>query len=415
MEEKLKWVESNGIYYPTRFVKEPIEKLEQGIYQVYKSKTPFDQKIGLQLIEPGKFKFDFKLYDLGTEEIETRIINTWNSDIFKATNKNLGVIYNGVKGTGKTVGAKVLCNKFDLPVIVVSEYEDGLLEFIQSLDFECIIFLDEAEKVFSGEERDQLLLKVIDGVFSSSRKLFILTTNNLSINTNLIDRPSRIRYIKEFEDISSKSIDELLTDYLIDKSLTEEVKTYIKRNLRLVTVDIVLNIIQEINIHGSLPGNCLNIASKSYTKKLLTIKPGDNFDILSMEDISNIRKELLKVLGNTKEINNRPEGEEELKIVYPELDLSEYQEYVDKDYTSYDLSDILGWVVDKYFHIAPKQSDYESHYRCSVTHFSFWTNDMYIGLVDENKEHKVINMDKKKEVFQIGELYTGNMIGAFLL
>ncbi len=63
-----------------------------------------------------------------------------------------------------------------------------MLEFIQSLCFEAIILIDEAEKTFDEEE--DVLLKMIDGVYNSKRKLYILTTNELNIDENLLGRPN---------------------------------------------------------------------------------------------------------------------------------------------------------------------------------------------------------------------------------
>ena len=89
-----------------------------------------------------------------------------------------------------------------LPVIVISKPMDGMLEFIQSLCFESVILIDEAEKTFYDDR--EVLLKMIDGVYNSKRKLYILTTNKLTVDENLLGRPGRIRYIKEFNNLSTR-------------------------------------------------------------------------------------------------------------------------------------------------------------------------------------------------------------------
>ena len=78
--------------------------------------------------------------------------------------------------TGKTIAAKLLCNKIGLPVIVISKPMDGMLEFIQSLCFEAIILIDEAEKTFDEEE--DVLLKMIDGVYNSNENCISLRLTN---------------------------------------------------------------------------------------------------------------------------------------------------------------------------------------------------------------------------------------------
>lgn len=47
-----------------------------------------------------------KIYDLGCDEMLRTIKKTWESDVFVKGEKNLGVIFNGLKGTGKTLSAK---------------------------------------------------------------------------------------------------------------------------------------------------------------------------------------------------------------------------------------------------------------------------------------------------------------------
>lgn len=301
MNNKQKWIIDNGIYFPS-FERKLIDKLDLGIYQIVAIKSPFGVKIGLKYLGE-KFEFSYKIYSLGTDYIENRIIGTWNSKEYFKTGKNLGVIYNGKKGAGKTVAAKVLCNKLNLPVIVVAEYMDGLLEFIQSLDFECVVLIDEAEKVFDNEdnEKDQLLLKVIDGVYNSSRKLYILTTNRLSLNDNLISRPSRIRYIKQFNGIPVEAIDELIKEKLTVPSKASELKDYISSKCTDLTIDIVENLITEVNIHGDLPKEeILNISCLNLERLVIGITSETPELNLSVEKIRGLSNYIKYTLGITE-------------------------------------------------------------------------------------------------------------------
>ena len=137
-------------------------------------------RIGLEKIAES-FIVNFKVYGTEGKAINDHIIHTWNSDVFQKSGKNLGVIFNGLKGTGKTIAAKQLCNRLGLPTIVVSKPVDGLLEFIQALNFEAAVLIDEAEKTF--DEESEILLKMIDGVYNHRRKLYILTTNSRWMTT----------------------------------------------------------------------------------------------------------------------------------------------------------------------------------------------------------------------------------------
>jgi SpoVK/Ycf46/Vps4 family AAA+-type ATPase len=84
------------------------------------------------------------------------------------------------KGSGKTVCAKILANKMELPVIIIKtwgEANQSMIEYLGSFNFDCVLFFDEFEKQF--EEKDSTVLQIMDGVYNNteSRKIFLLTTN----------------------------------------------------------------------------------------------------------------------------------------------------------------------------------------------------------------------------------------------
>ena len=268
---KQKWINDGGILYPIPGYASLLTSPGNGIFRIYEQ--PQTKRLGLEKID-DTFRFDFKIYDLDCEDIMSKIIKTWSSDLFRESNKNLGVIFNGLKGTGKTIAAKLLCNRIGLPVIVISKPVDGMLEFIQSLHFESIILIDEAEKTFREEQ--EVLLKMIDGVYNDMRKLYILTTNKLSIDENLLGRPGRIRYIKEFSNLSAKAVNDVIDDNLKDTSLKEEVLKVVD-SLEISTIDILKAIIDECNIMGSVPSDStLNIPKAKYKMQIVSF---DNLEL----------------------------------------------------------------------------------------------------------------------------------------
>lgn len=235
-----KWKEDGNVYTIGDTSKQR-DSLPVAIYTLNKSMFGFY----LEKIEDS-FEFNHKLYGLERSLIN-RVVKTWTS-----TNKNLGVLLNGLKGTGKTVTSKVICNELKMPVILIGENPDGggIPEFLSEIDQDVIVFIDEYEKVF-GQEAD--LLTVMDGVLSTtSRKLFLLTTNNTYINDNLLQRPSRIRYHKTFKDLGPDVIEEIVDDVLINREFKEAVITAIS-NLEVITIDVVKSIIEEVNIHNEHP------------------------------------------------------------------------------------------------------------------------------------------------------------------
>ena len=265
-----KWVNEGGVYFPISGDTVLLRTPGEGIFNVVKSPNPMDARLGLQRIG-DTFEFNFKIYELGCDEMLKTIKKTWESDVFVKGEKNLGVIFNGLKGTGKTLSAKLLCNALDLPVVIVQYPYEGLVNFLQSLCFECIIFIDEAEKTFKKGEDDDVLLRLIDGVYNQTRKLYILTTNQLTLNDNLLGRPGRIRYRFEFSNLLPKAINDYLDDNL-QPQFADQRRSILNQVdlLEISTIDILKALVDEVNIHGQLPENmCLNIPTAKHAFEIL--------------------------------------------------------------------------------------------------------------------------------------------------
>lgn len=217
------------------------EGLPKGIYEVKLSMTGFYlSKIA------ESFTFDYKLYGLNQKFIDY-VLKTYEN-----TTGNLGVLLDGIKGTGKTVTAKELCNRLQLPVILVqsmgNDTNSKLIKYLStSIDFDCIFFFDEYEKEFKNSSD---VLSFMDGTYNSIyRKVFLLTTNELNVDPNLLGRPSRIRYKKSFSNLSEEVTREILNDILEDKTAIEKV-IELTHSMNIITIDLIKAIATEINIHG---------------------------------------------------------------------------------------------------------------------------------------------------------------------
>ena len=217
------------------------EGLPKGIYEVKVSMTGFYlSKIA------ESFTFDYKLYGLNQKFIDY-VLKTYEN-----TTGNLGVLLDGIKGTGKTVVAKELCNRLQLPVILVQsmgvDTNSKLIKYLStSIDFDCIFFFDEYEKEFKNSSD---VLSFMDGTYNSIyRKVFLLTTNELNVDPNLLGRPSRIRYKKSFSNLSEEVTREILNDILEDKTAIEKV-IELTHSMNIITIDLIKAIATEINIHG---------------------------------------------------------------------------------------------------------------------------------------------------------------------
>ncbi|MCQ2225727.1 MAG: ATP-binding protein [Paludibacteraceae bacterium] len=287
MEVKQKWEKQGGVFFPIPGDTTLHITPGMGVFQVCEIKGLGGTRMGLKKMAE-RFTFNFKVYDLGVDETIDRIKFTWDSDLFVNSQKNLGVIFNGLKGTGKTIAAKVLCNKMNIPVLIVNNPSDGLLGFIQSLCFECVVLIDEAEKTF--DEDGDVLLQMIDGVYNETRKLYILTTNKLSLDDNLLGRPGRIRYIKQFGNLTAKAVTDYIDDNLKDKSKVDMILNVVDL-LEISTIDILKAIVDEVNIHGAISDNSmLNIPKSTYKVDVVCFDevPKNRFDELKSFIISRL-------------------------------------------------------------------------------------------------------------------------------
>jgi hypothetical protein len=242
---KTSWFE-NGHEYHYGEVSNQVDKLPVGIFNI--KENPRTGKLYLCKVE-NEFKFNHKIYGLEKDFIQ-RVKRTYDS-----VQDNLGLLLTGIKGTGKSVTAKLICNLMNLPIIVVDGKYDGLPSFISELQQNVVIFIDEYEKIY---KEDADVLTVMDGIFKSEYKhVFLLTTNDLYINRNMLQRPGRIRYVKTYEDLTQDVVEEIIDDLLINKSHKDDCIKSISK-LQIITVDLVKSIIQEVNIHDEAPSKFMD-------------------------------------------------------------------------------------------------------------------------------------------------------------
>src|SRR5690606_9678356 len=128
-----------------------IDNLPVAVYKLH-----FNELLNELFLSKNSDKFELpeKVYGFESKFVE-RLIKT-----YKETSNNLGVLLNGLKGTGKTVTGKVFCNNINLPIIIVDAKYDILPSFINSIQQDIVLFFDEYEKVY--DDYDDSLLSVMD-------------------------------------------------------------------------------------------------------------------------------------------------------------------------------------------------------------------------------------------------------------
>lgn len=224
----------NGVYIPTEH--EVVKTLPIGLYNLQYNSRKYCAEVKYIT---DQFNIPKRLYCLDRPFVE-RVKKT-----FQRQDRHLGVLLNGYKGSGKSMLAKVLCNELNLPIFVLNEVLDGdeIQVFCAALNQDCVIFLDEYEKVFG---RDGKLLSLMDGSLNLNCKiLFLLTSNEMEINDNLLNRPSRIFFVKQFKGLEPSECEEIVSDFIEDKEMRERVLNIVS-NFEEVTIDNIMTFLQEV-------------------------------------------------------------------------------------------------------------------------------------------------------------------------
>lgn len=165
--------------------------------------------------------------------------------------KNTGVILEGEKGSGKTLFTKLASaalRKQNVPTIIINQpYNSQMLgPFLESIDMECCVILDEFEKVFDDGKKQNQLLTILDGVFTS-KKLFIITLNQVyGLSQFFKNRPGRFFYSFSYKNLEKEFIQEYCERNLKDKSRLSQVVNYCNIFSHL-NFDMLSAIVEELN------------------------------------------------------------------------------------------------------------------------------------------------------------------------
>lgn len=219
-----------------------LDKLPKNSYSL--SFNDFTKQYFLQEIEEEFIKH--KIYG-DTEKTVGRVLNT-----FQDRSKSTGILLSGEKGCGKTLFAKLLSIKADVPTIIVNSPYCGenFNKFIQGIDQPCIIIFDEFEKVYDGEDQ-KMLLTILDGTYTT-KKLFVLTCNDLyKIDSHMKNRPGRLYYHLKYDSINEDFVEEYASDNLLDqyKHQIKDLKS-LPNMIRGFNFDMIKSIVEEINRYG---------------------------------------------------------------------------------------------------------------------------------------------------------------------
>jgi hypothetical protein len=170
-----------------------------------------------------------------------RVLHSYNND----TKNTTGILLTGDKGSGKTVTAKVIAQKANLPIVVI--HSETLLtelnDFFKSFDDPVCILFDEVDKNFATRD----LLTFLDGIQKTAKKLVVMTANDSDrIDEFLKNRCSRIRYYRNYNILEdAKEYAEMIAK---DRGLenVEEVVNFITTKIKFPSIDNICSFIDEI-------------------------------------------------------------------------------------------------------------------------------------------------------------------------
>ena len=269
---------------------EALEKLPVGIYMLRKA-TPF-LPYRLEYVADS-FELPKKIYG-NPKDLVSRYIKRWKN----RNENNMGIVFQGDKGSGKTLCAKYMCNLLKAPIIMITEGcdDEAFLAFISHPAFhDSVILIDEFEKLYDQSQKNDSglpsvnpLLSLMDGVHQS-RFLFMLTCNG-EINEFLVNRPGRVRYQRSFNAVTQEEADEIIEDLLENKEHAEELYDVIDE-IGNMNVDTLLKLVDDVNLFNQPPSECvkffnIKMSARSYDldlvvgDSLMSISAGFLYDVV---------------------------------------------------------------------------------------------------------------------------------------
>lgn len=242
------------------------KKLPPLTYFVKFEQTPSFQ--GFYLETGDNFTEVEKIYG-NLQQRTDRIIDTYLDRAKR--NTNTGILLSGIKGSGKTMQAKMVSSqlrlKHKIPTIIVADaFDSALLSlYLKDIDDPALILFEEFEKLYKsfGEaDRDiecgreshsrmslkdsqEGLLTLLDGVMNSN-KLFIFTCNRtFEINDLLLNRPGRVWYHFKYAGIEDDIIESYCNENLPDETSIKQIKQISDYLDEGFTFDVMQAIVEE--------------------------------------------------------------------------------------------------------------------------------------------------------------------------
>jgi len=283
----------------------------------------YNPRDGYHLIAKEDFTLPKKVY--GNHSIVDRWIKSWNHN----SDKNMGIVLSGIKGSGKTITAQKFCIEVGLPVIMITDGYSGpdFVDFMSNpLISECVVFIDEFEKIYQRDANQNELLSLMDGLHPTNL-IFLLTINEDKLSSYLVNRLNRIKYRKNYEDLDLDTMNEVIDDMLINKEHRQSIFEFFdKVNLR--TFDLLVNLIKEMNLFNEDATSCgahLNLKAENKYYEVIEIYDGKEYPCNSVttnptSDTIVVNRKITSYLKKNEEIDDDDDYLDSIWEIYLKLD-----------------------------------------------------------------------------------------------
>lgn len=256
--------------------------------------------------ENGEFNMPTKIYESKDSKfLKERVMKYFND----TSDQNVGVMFAGEKGTGKSVDAKYLAQCSGLPIFIVNPRFPirQLTKVFKKFETPCCLILDEVEKNWNTE----YMLEFLDGVEKTCKKLVLMTCNDLGrVSQYMQDRCSRIRYLRKYTVKDNyEFLPFLLEEYNVLNK--EEVTEFITNRMKLPSIDNMLALIKEVKL----------LENEEYTIEMVA-------KFMNMEIVGEIKLPETPKVEEQQEIRNL-ETDEEVKAYFDKLDEYDNQEVLE--------------------------------------------------------------------------------------
>ncbi len=312
----------------------------------------FDELGNCWLEDVESFKFPSKIYDVDSN------LRKYIAKSYSANNKNLGVLLTGNKGQGKSHCAKLICSELKQPTIIINKQIPAginFVKFLSEIKQNHTLFVDEFEKLFdvtkttngsndtNGYHTQETFLSFMDGVISNEHKVLFLLTTNDGVNEFFINRPSRIKFLQEYNELPEELFN-LITD---DKLINRGYKQDLEDNISLVNlnIDLLISIIDDINLFDQPFSEFKNMYNYKFEQY--------RYEVFYIENGTDVFKSFYTVNKKIKYTDRYIAGEEVLNMISFKADeiIFDAKDWVVKDGKDIEIDIIVKLVPSSKFGI----------------------------------------------------------------